>query len=99
MQIRALGLLFLTAILTLPPSAHAAASPPVKIAVFDFELEDVSAAGAMSADDSAADSARMQAVTGEARKVLAQSGRYSLVETRDVCASRQGQGITKLRRM
>jgi hypothetical protein len=67
-------------------SAHAAVPSPVKIAVFDFELEDVSAAGALSAGDSAADLARMQAVTGEARKVLAQSGRYSLVDTHDVDA-------------
>jgi hypothetical protein len=66
--------------------APAANSLPVKIAVFDFELEDVSAAGAASMADSAADSTRMHAVTEEARRVLAQSGRFSIVDTNGVGA-------------
>lgn len=65
-------------------AADAGKSPPVKIAVFDFELDDTSAAGASSTDESASDLARMQAVTAEARRVLAQSGRYNLVDTSGV---------------
>jgi hypothetical protein len=61
--------------------------PPVfNLAVFDFELEDVSAAGAAAPGVNAADLTRMQAVTGEARRVLAQSGRYILVDTDGVDA-------------
>ena len=58
-----------------------ATSARIKIAVFEFELEDVSAAGAASRVESAADATRMKAVTGEARRVLEDSGRYSLVDT------------------
>ena len=61
--------------------AGAASSEPTRIAVFDFELDDVSAAGAASQSDTEGDMARMQAVTAEARRVLVQSGRYRLVET------------------
>lgn len=62
--------------------ASAATAPaPIKIAVFDFELEDASAAGAFSLSDPAHDRARMQAVTEAARKFLAQTGRYTLVDT------------------
>lgn len=61
-------------------------SSPVKIAVFDFELEDVSAAGASSTGETASDLTRLQAVSGEARRVLAQSGRYSLIDTNGVDA-------------
>jgi Protein of unknown function (DUF2380) len=61
-----------------------ATSTPTKIAVFEFELEDVSAAGAASKVESAADLFRMQLVTREARRVLRESGRYSLVDTAGV---------------
>lgn len=66
--------------------ALAITSPSVKIAVFDFELEDVSATGAASMGDAAGDSTRMHAVTDEARRVLAQSGRFSIVDTNGVDA-------------
>jgi hypothetical protein len=66
--------------------APAATSPSVKIAVFEFELEDVSAAGAASMGDAAADSTRMHAVTDEARRVLTQSGRFSIIDTNAVDA-------------
>jgi len=56
----------------------------LKLAVFDFELDDVSAAGALSPGESSADSARMQVVSGEARRLLAESGRYSLIDTHGV---------------
>ena len=71
--------------------ALATAPPSVKIAVFDFELEDVSAAGAASMGDAAGDSTRMHAVTDEARRVLAQSGRFSIVDTNGVDAQLWGE--------
>lgn len=61
---------------------RAADAPPIKLAVFDFELDDASAAGAAAKGDPAADLTRMQAVTAEARRVLAQSGRYTLIDTK-----------------
>src|SRR5271155_1309888 len=63
-------------------AARAAEAPtPVKLALFEFELEDVSAAGVNSFVPTADDLKRMQAVTAEARRVLAESGRYTFVET------------------
>jgi hypothetical protein len=73
-----LGFAFLPAL-----AMDADKSPPVKIAVFDFELEDVSA-GASLPGEAAADSARLKDVTSEARRVLAQSGRYDLVDVSKV---------------
>src|SRR5580658_10540515 len=78
--------ILLVAALTPALRAQAAGAPSVKIAVFDFELEDVSAAGAASMGDAAGDSTRMHAVTEEARRVLAQSGRFSIVDTSGVDA-------------
>ena len=75
------SVLLLGMLLFLVLPARAATSPPIKIAVFDFELEDVSAAGTATSGDSAREATRMQAVTAEARRVLAQSGRYRLVDT------------------
>lgn len=67
-----------------PPSLQAAnaqapPAPLVKIAVFDFELEDVSAAASLpgAGGNSAA---IMDKVSAKARQVLAQSGRYTLVD-------------------
>ena len=68
-------------------AADAVKSPPVKIAVFEFELDDVSAAGAASRIETDADLARMKAVTGEARRLLVQSGRYILIDTAGVDAA------------
>jgi hypothetical protein len=64
----------------LPALAADAGSPsPIRIAVFDFEVEDVSPA-ASQPGRTPADSARLQAVTNAARRVLAQSGHYSIVD-------------------
>lgn len=60
------------------PAAEAE-SAPVKLAVFDFELEDGSA-GATIAGDPARDEALMVSVSTEVRKVLGQSQRYQLVD-------------------
>jgi hypothetical protein len=75
--------LLLFSVSCVPIPAMSAGTPPVvrKLAVFDFELDDVSAAGALASGESADDSARMQAVTGEARRLMAESGRYSLIDT------------------
>jgi Protein of unknown function (DUF2380) len=82
---RVLGVVLLLAVV-MPAPSHAAAAGPLKIAVFDFELDDASAAGAASLSEPARDSTRMQAVSDEARRILAQSGRYSLVDTHGVDA-------------
>jgi Protein of unknown function (DUF2380) len=60
-----------------PPSADAAT--PVKIAVFAFELEDFSAAG--QAGSAPLEASYLAQSTAEARRILLQSGRYTLVDT------------------
>ncbi len=52
--------------------------PPIKIAVFDFELDDFSGAAGI-AGDHAADLVQLDRATGEARELMAKSGRYALV--------------------
>lgn len=59
--------------------ADSGTSSPIKLAVFDFELEDFSAGAALTAG-SAADAAQLRVVTDEVRRLIAQSGRYSLVD-------------------
>jgi hypothetical protein len=53
---------------------------PVRIAVFDFELDDRSAGGSVIEPD-AADAEHLKLSTEEARRLLATSGRYEIVET------------------
>jgi hypothetical protein len=55
-------------------AALAGAETPVRLAIFDFELEDSSAAA--SFDQDPADTARLAEVTTEIRQLFAQSGRY-----------------------
>ena len=57
-----------------------AAPPPIQIAVFDFELEDMSAAGSATGL-AASDIAYLADVTNGVREQLARSGRYHVVET------------------
>ena len=58
---------------------EAVASPPIKIAVFPFELEDFSAAaGYIPPDD--IDREQLRLSTEEARRLIAASGRYQLVD-------------------
>jgi hypothetical protein len=52
---------------------------PIKLAVFEFELEDLSA-GASVAGVSAADAAQLADVTSEVRRLLAQSARYRPID-------------------
>jgi hypothetical protein len=56
-----------------------AAPTPVKLAIFDFELEDISAA--MS--EIASDATELANATGAIRQLLARSGRYQVVATGD----------------
>ncbi|MGH6837367.1 MAG: DUF3280 domain-containing protein [Methylocella sp.] len=53
--------------------------PPVKLAIFEFELQDFSAGGQLIGE-SPADTAQLKLATSEARRLIAQSGRYSLVD-------------------
>ncbi len=64
-----------------PASAH----PPVKLALFDFELEDFSGAAGL-VPKSPEDVAQLQRVTDEVRRLIAQSGRYTLVDVASVDA-------------
>ena len=83
--IGSIGLAWQGVVFVSPLAALAADAPdsgkaaPIKIAVFDFELEDVSPA-ASQPGASADSSAIMQKVSSEARRLLAQSGRYTLVD-------------------
>jgi hypothetical protein len=61
-------------------AARAAGPEPVRIAVFDFELDDRSAGGTVIEPD-ATDAEQLMLSTQEARRLLAASGRYEIVET------------------
>jgi hypothetical protein len=64
---------------TQPSLAADAPAAPIKLAVFDFELEDGSAGASITADQPA-DDGYMKAVSAEVRRVIEQSGRYQLVD-------------------
>ena len=72
-----------------PLTFQASADPsPIKIAVFDFELDDFSG-GAGIAGDKAADLAQLDRATSEVRRLIVQSGRYDLVDV----AGAEGDGV------
>jgi hypothetical protein len=75
-----LSFAFLPALAKDPDKARA-----VKIAVFDFELEDVSPAASLLGKTTSS-AASMEKVSSEARRVLAESGRYSLIDVSKVGA-------------
>jgi hypothetical protein len=77
--IRSIGILLLSVAYFPALAADLGKSQPVKIAVFDFELEDVSAAASLLGKTTST-AATMEKVSSEARRVLAQSGRYSLID-------------------
>ena len=60
-------------------AAEPAAAPPIKLAVFPFELEDFSAAAAYIQPDDV-DREQLRLSTEEARRLIAESGRYTLVD-------------------
>lgn len=53
--------------------------PPIKLAVFDIELDDFSAGGPI-AGESAAETERLRRVTALARERLAQSGLFEIID-------------------
>jgi Protein of unknown function (DUF2380) len=65
---------FLTAL-----SVNAATSAPIKLAMFDFKLEDTSA-GATSAAENSSDTEQLTRLTDEIRRLFARSGRYHLID-------------------
>ena len=72
-----------------PPGAPVDPPPPrppvAKLAVFDFELDDVTPASALLGQ-SASNDAAMEKVSSEARRRLAESGRFILVDVTQVDA-------------
>jgi uncharacterized protein DUF2380 len=61
------------------PQVATATPAPTRLALFNFELEDTSA-GAEAAAQTASDATGLTDTTEAVRKLLAQSGRYSLVD-------------------
>ena len=62
-----------------PLAGASGPSPTPKLAVFDFELLDVSG-GALLIPESAEDLEQLRLATEEARRLISQSGRYALVD-------------------
>ena len=76
------GVIALAALLSaaqVPGPAVSADGSPVKLAVFDFELDDLTPAAAYLGKATSA-AGTMEKVTHDAREQLAQSGRYQLVD-------------------
>src|SRR5439155_18452973 len=73
--VRFVGIALFFSALTMPLAARAQTPGPVKLAIFEFELEDFSGAGGVVAE-TADDTAELKRATGEARQLIAQSGRY-----------------------
>lgn len=70
---------FAAALMLAAPGAWAAAAAePIRIAVFDFVLDDRSATGGTAVDP--IDAEHLQKSTDEARRRLMESGRYSIVD-------------------
>jgi hypothetical protein len=81
MKLRSLSTIALiTGVLT-TATAHAQQPPaaPIRLAIFEFELEDTSA-GAESAGETASDAKGLADVTDAVRQLLAQSGRYDVID-------------------
>jgi hypothetical protein len=74
-----LGLALFSVVAIAVSGSRAETTPPIKIAVFDFELEDYSAGGGVIGA-TPEDVAQLKRATDDARQLLAQSGRYSLVD-------------------
>ncbi len=68
---------FIAQQITASPASADSRPAPIKLAVFDFELEDTSAGASLT---NAADAVQLGLVTTEVRKLIEQSGRYRLVD-------------------
>jgi hypothetical protein len=71
--------MLLCAVVLAPLSTVAATPEPVKLAIFDFEFEDMSAAAA-AGEIAASDSQHLAEVTTSVRDLFEKSGSYSLVD-------------------
>jgi len=77
--------------LSAAPMVAAAQAESVKLALFAFELDDRSAGGGVIEPD-AADADQLRLATEEAGRLLAASGRYSIVETGSVAEELRAAG-------
>jgi hypothetical protein len=68
--------------------------PPIKIAVFEFELEDLSAS-AMLLNRPASEAAVLESVSSAARQALARSGRYTVIDASRVDAQPIAEGALR----
>ena len=76
---RSFAIMLLSAAALAPFSTTASTPDPVKLAIFDFEFEDMSAA-AEAGEIAAADTQHLAEVTSSVRDLFEKSGRYSLVD-------------------
>ena len=76
---RSFAIMLLCAAALAPSSTTASTPDPVKLAIFDFEFEDMSAA-ASAGSVAPSDSQHLAEVTSKVRDLFEQSGRYSLVD-------------------
>jgi hypothetical protein len=76
---RSFAVMLLCAAALVPFSTTASTPDPVKLAIFDFEFEDMSAA-ASAGGIAPSDSQHLADVTSSVRDLFEQSGRYSLVD-------------------
>ncbi|HUI59006.1 MAG TPA: DUF2380 domain-containing protein [Steroidobacteraceae bacterium] len=79
----AVGLVLSAASAFSSAAAETVAPPPVKIAVFNFELQDDTPASALL-NQATSSTASIDRVSREARRVLAQSGRYQVIDVSQV---------------
>jgi len=77
--VRSVGIALFVSALTMPLAARAQTPGPIKLAIFEFELEDFSGAGGV-VEETPDDAAELKRATSEARQLIAQSGRYNLVD-------------------
>ncbi len=86
----AIGIVAIQAVIAFQ-SSRAAEPVPKKIALFAFELDDRSAAGGLITSD-AIDDENLKKATEEARKALAASGRFAIVDTAPVASELASAG-------
>jgi hypothetical protein len=87
-RIGPIGVLALGLDFTPAGAGDVATPPPVKIAVFDFKLEDASPSAALLGR-STSTAVTMDTVSTAARSELAQSGRYTVIDPGEVAAARK----------
>jgi hypothetical protein len=79
-SLKAFGVAFLLLLVAVPAALAAEdARRPIKLAVFDLELDDFSAGGPL-AGESPVETARLQRMTKLTRDLLAQSGLFEIVD-------------------